>query len=77
MSDLMLIPRVDVISEIQPVVLYEHEAAKYIKLSVNDLRQFVKDGRITARRHPGRTRRIYLTADLDRYLDGLEKEGAA
>ncbi len=55
----------------------ERDAAKYLKLSVNDLRRFVDNGRITARRHPGRSRRIYLKADLDHYLESLEKEGAA
>ncbi len=74
---LMLVNVVKEIGDIQPAAMYEKDAAKYLKLSVNDLRRFVAEGRIIARRHPGRSRRIYLKTDLDQYLESLKKEGAA
>ena len=73
----MLVNMVKKVGEIQPAAMYEHDAAKYLKLSVNDLRKFVHEGRIIARKHPGRSRRIYLKSDLDEYLQSLEKEGVA
>lgn len=77
MSDLMLVSVVKELAEIRPAAMYEREAAKYVKLSVNTLRQFADSGRIVARQHPGRSRRIYLQSDLDSYLESLPKEGAA
>ena len=77
MSELVLVPLVQEIDRVQPAAMYERDAAKYLKLSVNDLRLFAKQGAIVARRHPGRSRRIYLRADLDRYLESLEREGVA
>jgi excisionase family DNA binding protein len=76
---LMLVNVIKEIGSIQPAAMYERDAAKYLKLSVNDLRKFVDDGRIVARRHPGRSRRLYLKMDLDDYLQSLEQErkGAA
>jgi excisionase family DNA binding protein len=77
MSNLMLVSVVKELADVQPAAMYEKEAARYLKLSVNDLRRFANDGRIVARRHPGRSRRIYLKADLDRYLESLPKEHIA
>ena len=77
MSNLKLVSMVDDIAEVQPAAMYEREAARYLKLSVNDLRLFAKSGAIVARFHPGRTRRIYLKSDLDRYLESLRHEVVA
>ena len=74
---LMLVSVVKEIGSIQPAAMYERDAAKYLKLSANSLREFVSRGIITARQHPGRSRRIFLKADLDRYLEGLPKEATA
>jgi hypothetical protein len=74
-SGLVLVSMVKEIGEIQPAAMYEHDAARYLKLSVNDLRIFVRVGTIVARRHPNRSRRIYLKSDLDRYLESLKHEG--
>jgi excisionase family DNA binding protein len=76
---LVLVNVIKEIGSIQPAAMYERDAAKYLKLSVNDLRKFVEDGRIIARKHPGRSRRLYLKMDLDDYLRSLEQEkrGAA
>ena len=76
MSELLLVSMVEEVGRIQPAAMYERDAAKYLKLSVNDLRHFVSDGTIKARRHPGRSRRIYLRSDLDCYLQTLECEEA-
>ncbi len=77
MSNLMLVSMIKDVGEVQPAAMYEREAARYLKLSVNDLRRFATDGRVVARRHPGRSRRIYLKADLDRYLESLPQEAAS
>jgi excisionase family DNA binding protein len=73
----MLVNLVKEIGEIQPAAMYEKDAARYLKLSVNELRRFANEGRIPARQHPGRSRRIYLKQDLDEYLTSLPKEGVA
>ena len=54
--------------------LREREAARYINLSLTVFRGLVREGMIVARRHPGRTRRIFLKADLDHYLGSLPME---
>ncbi len=54
-----------------PAVLYEVAAAKYIKIAIEDFRTLVNQGLIPFRTHPGRSRRIYLKADLDAYLKNL------
>lgn len=77
MNELMLVSLVKELAEIQPAAMYEREAAKYVKLSVNTLREFADSGRIVTRQHPGRSRRIYLKSDLDAYLESLPKESVA
>ena len=67
---LVSIPR---LAELEPAALYEKEAARYCKLSLQSLRELASVGRIPARRHAGRTRRIYLKVDLDHYLESLER----
>jgi len=74
MSSLVLVPMVKEIGEMQPGAMFECEAAKYLKLSVNELRKFVRIGLIPARHHPERRRRIYLRSDLDHYLESLPRE---
>ena len=71
---LVLVDMAKNISPITPAAMYERDAAKYIKLGVNELRNFVKTGLIAARKHPGRKIRIFLKADLDQYLESLERE---
>ncbi len=73
MSSLVLVSMVKEIGDVQPAALYEREAARYLKLSVNELRTCVRTGRIPARRHAGRSRRIYLKSDLDNYLESLDR----
>lgn len=70
----LVLMETDEVGKIQPGAMQEKNAARYLKLSVNDLRDFVRRGIIAARRHPGRVRRIYLRADLDRYLESLDRE---
>jgi excisionase family DNA binding protein len=52
-------------------VMYEKTAAKYVMLGIHEFRKLVDEGVIPCRFHPGRTRRIYLRSDLDRYLSNL------
>ena len=58
---------------LEPAALYEKDAARYCKLSLQSLRELASAGRIAARRHPGRLRKIYLKRDLDEYLESLER----
>ena len=71
---LVLVNVAESIGTITPAAMYEREAARYIKLGVNELRNFVNTGRIPARKHPGRKVRIFLKIDLDSYLESLERE---
>lgn len=57
--------------------LREREAARYINLGLVAFRELVRRGVVPARRHPGRMRRIYLKADLNRYLETLPVEREA
>jgi excisionase family DNA binding protein len=73
MSKLILMPVIDKLGPLTPAVMYEAVAAKYVKLGIHDFRKLVDAGVIPFRTHPGRTRRIYLTADLDEYLSRLPR----
>lgn len=59
------------VKEIFPGALYCSEAAKYIHVSPSKLLNLVNRGKIPYRHHIDSTRRIYLVADLDRYLLSL------
>lgn len=73
MNKLTLMPLVDRLTVLTPAVMYESAAAKYIMLGIHEFRVLVDQGVIPFRRHPGRTRRIYLKADLDSYLSELPR----
>jgi len=68
MGKLTLMPMIDKLAPFTPAVMYETAAAKYVMLGIHEFRKLVERGVIPFRRHPGRTRRIYLKADLDGYL---------
>ena len=68
---LILTPFVDHLSPVNPAVMYEVTAAKYVMLGIREFRRLVDEGAIIYRNHPGRKRRIYLKADLDDYLKRL------
>jgi excisionase family DNA binding protein len=63
----------DKVSPLAPAVVYEAAAARYVMLGIHEFRRLVAKGAIPFRQRPGRTRRIYLRADLDEYLSGLPK----
>jgi len=68
---MILLPATSDLQPLTTAVLYEVAAAKYIKIAIEDFREFVNQGMIPFRTHPGRSRRIYLKADLDAYLRNL------
>lgn len=70
-SRMILMPATSDIQPLTTAVLYEVAAAKYIKIAIEEFREFVNRGLIPFRTHPGRSRRIYLKADLDAYLKNL------
>jgi hypothetical protein len=74
MSNLVLVPLVKSVERIQPAAMFEKEAARYCKIGLTDFRKLVNAGKIIARTHVGRTRRIFLRFDLDAYLDKLPIE---
>ena len=68
MQKLTLMPVTEDLAPLRPAVMYEAAAAKYVMLGIHEFRKLVGQGIIPFRRHPGRTRRIYLRSDLDAYL---------
>ncbi len=52
-------------------VMYEVTAAKYVMIGIHEFRNLVRSGAIPFRTRPGHNRRLYLKADLDRYLASL------
>ncbi|HEY2930885.1 MAG TPA: hypothetical protein VGK99_03995 [Acidobacteriota bacterium] len=60
-------------SEIHPAVMYEKEAAKYVRLGIHQFLRLVNAEKIPCRNHEGGMRRIYLKADLDNYLQALPR----
>lgn len=71
MGKLVLLKPHKDLAPFQAGVLYEVAAAKYVKIDIATFRELVRSGMIPARRHPGRTRWIYLKEDLDTYLRNL------
>lgn len=51
------------------------EAAKYLGVSANTLRNWGRDGKITEHRHPVNNYRLYKTAELDTLLFKAEEAG--
>lgn len=49
------------------------EAAEYLGVSPNTLRNWGRDGRVTEHRHPVNNYRLYMTAELDTLLLKAEK----
>jgi excisionase family DNA binding protein len=49
------------------------EAAEYLGVSPNTLRNWGKDGRISEHRHPVNNYRLYKVSDLDRLLKRTAK----
>lgn len=59
------------IGPLQPAVLYEKEAARYLRMDIHKFRMMVNDGIISCRAHAGGKRHTYLRDDLDAYLQAL------
>lgn len=53
------------------------EAAEYLGVSPNTLRNWGRNGRITEHRHPVNNYRLYKTAELDILLRNAEKSRAS
>lgn len=51
------------------------EAAEYLGVSPNTLRNWGRDGRIQEHRHPVNNYRLYKKTDLDQLLKKTEKSG--
>jgi excisionase family DNA binding protein len=49
------------------------DAAEYLGVSPNTLRNWGRDGKITEHRHPMNNYRLYKTTDLDRILRKLSR----
>ena len=49
------------------------EAAEFLGVSPNTLRNWGRDGKISEHRHPMNNYRLYKTADLDRILKKLSR----
>ena len=49
------------------------EAAEYLGVSANTLRNWGRDGKITEHRHPMNNYRLYKTTDLDGILRKLSR----
>lgn len=71
MKRLHLVQAYTDVAPFAPGALYETAAAKYVKIDIADFRQLVREGKIPARTHHGRTRFIFFKEDLDAYLRNL------
>jgi len=72
MTKLALVPVHDRIPDPQPAAFKELAAAKYVGLSRAYFRKLVFSGLIPFAKHVDGKTRIFLRADLDSYLDGLQ-----
>ena len=52
------------------------DAAEYLGVCTNTLRNWEKNGVIPVRRHPANGYRLYLKKDLEKFLNGLNGEPA-
>ncbi len=71
---LVLVP--DELRDLIPAAFREKDAAKYVRMNINDFRKAVKKGVIIHRIRGAQ--RLYLKKDLDEYLEHLpvgNKEG--
>ncbi len=57
------------VKEATPLVVYTKEAARMVKVSVNEFRRMVKRGDIKARVRGDRL--LFLVSDLEKYLRSL------
>jgi len=57
------------VKEVAPLVVYTKEAARMVKVSVNEFRRMVKRGDIKARVRGDRL--LFLVSDLEKYLRSL------
>ena len=72
MTKLVLVPAYNDLAAPYPsAVLWEKAAAEYVKIDIGDFRLIVREGRIPARVHHGRSRWMFLREDLDAYLRNL------
>jgi len=72
MSKLMLVSDSMTGKTLDPVLMKERAAARYLNICVPRFRELVKAGHIPARRHKGGLLKIYLREDLDLYARALE-----
>ena len=63
----------DDVREPGPGAFREREAAKYVRMNINDFRKAVKEGLIPFRIRS--IQRLYLKKDLDDYLEALPVGG--
>ena len=61
------------VTGIQPAVMREKDAIKYISSNRTDFRELVKSGAISYFHHLGKPGRIYFKEDLDAYLVSLKR----
>lgn len=48
------------------------DAAQFLGVCANTLRNWEKSGVLPARRHPANGYRLYLIKDLEKFLDGID-----
>jgi hypothetical protein len=70
-TKMILLPVIDEIQESAPAAFHELAAAKYLGMNRTAFRELVFAGLIPFSEHVNGKRRIYLRADLDRYLARL------
>ena len=71
MNNLVLLTAAKGLAPLTTAVLWETDAAKYVKLGIHEFRDLVDGGIIVYRLRPGHKHRIYLKSDLDAYLANL------
>ena len=64
---LVLVP--EELRNLMPAAFREKDAAKYVRMNINDFRKAVKSGAILYRIRG--VQRLYLKKDLDEYLENL------
>jgi len=72
MSRLQLVPVHDEVTDPQPAAFHEMAAAKYIGMHRTAFRELLLSGLIPYAEHANGKTRIYLRADLDKYLRNLK-----
>ncbi len=72
-TKLMLLPVTDRIETLAPAAMHERAAAKYLGMNRTSFRALVFAGLIPYTKHINGKRRIYLRADLEHYLESLQR----